>query len=246
MEGEREKIKGGSSGRKQDGDESGRERCFELDAWTSFAGMSESSDSDNPVERDPEVSFKIAHPPMVVEEAPRRPTYKENMDEKGEEYAGTRTASHTTLPKRETRGSTEGSATVGLEKPAHRQHVEDRTGIGRKTAEPRESRQRGNKTGLLDLYYRRVARGDNIFDYDTLRQINLMAPELLSHSALNWRVKEVPEPKWRAIEELASRNPEPERTLNELEATKKPVARLEEVLQGCKRRKGLKRGTAER
>lgn len=73
--------------------------------------------------------------------------------------------------------------------------------------------------------------------------MSLTAREVLSHTALNWKLNELGKQKRSDREDLANKNEKP---TNELEAGKETIVRLEGAVRGYEMSEGTKSGTAER
>lgn len=69
---------------------------------------------------------------------------------------------------------------LGLAKPLHAQSVPDMIESAGDNAEPPESRQIGVRKNLQSFYWRPVFRGSEVATCATLREMSLMAQELLS------------------------------------------------------------------
>lgn len=74
-----------SSRREHGGEGSNRGGCCEPDIGTATATMSESSDSDSPMERRARISFRSEHPLTAFVEATSYSTYWGSVDEKWNE-----------------------------------------------------------------------------------------------------------------------------------------------------------------
>lgn len=75
--------------------------------------------------------------------------------------------------------------------PFHRERVKNMVESSRKNAEPGKCRREGKKTLQHGFYYRRVYSDSETADYSMLRKINLKARKVLSHTALNGKLKEL-------------------------------------------------------
>lgn len=137
------------------------------------------------------MSTTSKHPPVSVTETKIRSTYKTHMAEKWKKCARGGIATHVTVHRRETTGTTKRKVIESSASPFCRQRAKDMAGSAREDAEPRKSRQRGRKTGLHGFYYTSVFHGNDTVQYAGLRETNLMTQEMLSHKAINWKLNEL-------------------------------------------------------
>lgn len=70
----------------------------------------------------------------------------------------------------------------------HEQSVKDMVKSARENARTWKPRQVRRKMGLPGFYYRRAFQGSKMVDCALLSEMKLMAQEVLSHSALHWRL----------------------------------------------------------
>lgn len=165
------KKKDGSNGGEQSGDGSGTGGCRKLDTGTASAGASESSESDSSRERDGRISSNGEQPSVAMVEVTSRYTYKEDTDERWNEYVRAEIASSVIVHRKETRGSGEGSLAVGSAEPLDGQSVAEMVRRATRNAEPRGCRQGERETCLHVAYHRRVSRGSEVVGCAILMKI---------------------------------------------------------------------------
>lgn len=123
---------------------------------TAFAGISESSDSDSPGERDAMVNFSSKPPFMALVDTTSRSIYRGDMIGKWDEY----------------------------EQAERVQRVTNMTESANENATLWEFSQEERKTFLHGFYDRRVFRGSEVAESAVLNKMSLKAWKVLSHKAL--------------------------------------------------------------
>lgn len=84
------------------------------------------------------MSISGEYPPMTVVEALSQSTYREDMDERGNEYARTGIATYTIVHRKRIRASKEGAMLVVSAKSFSGQGVGNMVGSGRENSKPRD------------------------------------------------------------------------------------------------------------
>lgn len=133
-------------------------------------------------------------------------TIKKDANEKCKKYARAGTVTPINVLKKGARSSGRETLIVGSAEPFCEQRVNDMARSARESAEPRKYRQGGKKTDLQGFYYSRVVRSNEVVNCAVLIEMNLTAREMLSHKAVNWKLKELRKQERRDREELRSKS----------------------------------------